>query len=86
MYSYKSTLKQLFQGFEASDPDAQLGVVTKRIVQALQTNLDGKSKQYRDPALTQLFLMNNIHYIVRSVRRFVVYLACMSKDYDLSYW
>ncbi|XP_022925541.1 exocyst complex component EXO70A1-like [Cucurbita moschata] len=69
LFDYKSTLKQLFQGFEASDPDAQLGVVTKRIVQALQTNLDGKSKQYRDPALTQLFLMNNIHYIVRSVRR-----------------
>lgn len=41
-------------------------------MQALQTNLDGKSKQYRDPALTHLFLMNNIHYMVRSVRRFVV--------------
>ncbi|KAJ6892645.1 hypothetical protein NC651_025757 [Populus alba x Populus x berolinensis] len=40
-----------------------------RIMQALQTNLDGKSKQYRDPALTHLFLMNNIHYMVRSVRR-----------------
>jgi len=40
-----------------------------RIMQALQTNLDGKSKQYRDPALTHLFLMNNIHYIVPSVRR-----------------
>ncbi|CAB4287048.1 unnamed protein product [Prunus armeniaca] len=38
-------------------------------MQALQNNLDGKSKQYKDPALTQLFLMNNIHYIVRSVRR-----------------
>ncbi|GAV70398.1 Exo70 domain-containing protein [Cephalotus follicularis] len=40
-----------------------------RIMQALQTNLDGKSKQYKDPALTHLFLMNNIHYMVRSVRR-----------------
>lgn len=49
---------------------------------ALQNNLDGKSKQYRDPALTQLFLMNNIHYIVRSVRRFVSYLSCFSKDDD----
>ncbi|CAA6666149.1 unnamed protein product [Spirodela intermedia] len=28
-----------------------------------------KSKQYRDPALTYIFLMNNIHYMVRSVRR-----------------
>lgn len=80
MYSYQSTLKQLFQDFDAGDPDAQLAVVTTRIMQALQNNLDGKSKQYRDPALTQLFLMNNIHYIVRSVRRLVVYLACVSKD------
>ena len=43
-------------------------------MQALQTNLDGKSKQYKDPALTHLFLMNNIHDIVRSVRRYVMYI------------
>ncbi|RZB66044.1 Exocyst complex component EXO70A1 [Glycine soja] len=41
-----------------------------RILQALQTNLDGKSKQYRDPAWTHLFLMNNVHYIIISVWRF----------------
>jgi exocyst complex protein 7 len=35
----------------------------------LQTNLDNKAKLYRDPALTHIFLMNNIHYMVRSVRR-----------------
>ncbi|KDP36125.1 hypothetical protein JCGZ_08769 [Jatropha curcas] len=69
LFDYQSTLKQLFQEFDASDPEAQLATVTTRIMQALQNNLDGKSKQYRDPALTQLFLMNNIHYIVRSVRR-----------------
>ncbi|RDY06674.1 Exocyst complex component EXO70A1, partial [Mucuna pruriens] len=55
--------------FDPNDPEAQLATVTTRIMQALQSNLDGKSKQYKDPALTQLFLMNNIHYIVRSVRR-----------------
>jgi hypothetical protein len=75
--SYQSTLKQLFQEFDASDPDSQLTSVTTRIMQALQNNLDGKSKQYKDPALTQLFLMNNIHYIVRSVRRFVLYYFCI---------
>ncbi|KAM7499949.1 hypothetical protein LguiA_024363 [Lonicera macranthoides] len=69
LFDYQSTLKQLFKEFDNSDPDAQLGSVTTRIMQALQTNLEGKSKQYRDAALTQLFLMNNIHYIVRSVRR-----------------
>lgn len=69
LFDYQSTLKQLFQEFDEGDADAQLTAVTTRIMQALQNNLDGKSKQYKDPALTQLFLMNNIHYIVRSVRR-----------------
>ncbi|CAN4090192.1 unnamed protein product [Withania somnifera] len=70
LFDYQSTLKQLFQEFEnGEDSNSQLAAVTKRIMQALQTNLDGKSKQYKDSALTHLFLMNNIHYMVRSVRR-----------------
>lgn len=70
LFDYQSTLKQLFQEFESKDDsNSQLAAVTMRIMQALQTNLDGKSKQYRDPSLTHLFLMNNIHYMVRSVRR-----------------
>ncbi|XP_071721812.1 exocyst complex component EXO70A1-like [Rutidosis leptorrhynchoides] len=69
LFDYQSTLKQLFQEFEKGDDNAQLASVTMRIMQALQTNLDGKSKQYKDQALTHLFLMNNIHYMVRSVRR-----------------
>ncbi|KAK3228532.1 hypothetical protein Dsin_000413 [Dipteronia sinensis] len=70
LFDYQSTLKQLFQEFVKEDEtNSQLASVTMRIMQALQTNLDGKSKQYKDPALTHLFLMNNIHYMVRSVRR-----------------
>ncbi|OVA07131.1 Exocyst complex protein Exo70 [Macleaya cordata] len=70
LFDYQSTLKQLFREFDNGDEsNNQLASVTIRIMQALQTNLDGKSKQYKDPALTQLFLMNNIHYMVRSVRR-----------------
>ncbi|KAL5733723.1 hypothetical protein ACOSP7_033067 [Xanthoceras sorbifolium] len=70
LFDYQSTLKQLFQEFVKGDEtNSQLTSVTMRIMQALQTNLDGKSKQYKDPALTHLFLMNNIHYMVRSVRR-----------------
>ncbi|KVH90636.1 hypothetical protein Ccrd_007396 [Cynara cardunculus var. scolymus] len=69
LFDYQSTLKQLFLEFEAIDPDAQLAKITTRIMQALQNNLDGKSKQYKDQALTQIFMMNNMHYIVRSVRR-----------------
>ncbi|CBI25018.3 unnamed protein product, partial [Vitis vinifera] len=70
LFDYQSTLKQLFQEFEnEKETTSQLASVTMRIMHALQTNLDGKSKQYKDPALTHLFLMNNIHYMVRSVRR-----------------
>ncbi|KAG8093632.1 hypothetical protein GUJ93_ZPchr0012g20853 [Zizania palustris] len=70
LFDYQSTLKILFQEFETgSDTESQLAVVTIKIMQALQNNLDGKSKQYKDPALTYIFLMNNIHYMVRSVRR-----------------
>ncbi|XP_014514259.1 exocyst complex component EXO70A1 [Vigna radiata var. radiata] len=69
LFDYQSTLKQLFQEFEGGNDSSQLASVTVRIMQALQTNLDGKSKQYKDLGLTHLFLMNNIHYIVRSVRR-----------------
>ncbi|KAK2973113.1 hypothetical protein RJ640_027085 [Escallonia rubra] len=69
LFDYQSTLKQLFQEFNEGDADAQLASVTTRIMQALKTNLEGKSKQYKDYSLTELFLMNNIHYIVRSVRR-----------------
>ncbi|KAA8539100.1 hypothetical protein F0562_025792 [Nyssa sinensis] len=70
LFDYQSTLKQLFQEFEnGEETDSQLASVTMRIMQALQINLDGKSKQYKDTSLTHLFLMNNIHYMVRSVRR-----------------
>ncbi|KAJ1274397.1 hypothetical protein BS78_05G058600 [Paspalum vaginatum] len=70
LFDYQSTLKLLFQEFDSgTEAESQLASVTTRIMQALQNNLDGKSKQYKDPALTYLFLMNNIHYMVRSVRR-----------------
>ncbi|KAM7532254.1 hypothetical protein LguiB_035664 [Lonicera macranthoides] len=70
LFDYQSTLKQLFQEFEnPGESNSQLASVTMRIMQALQINLEAKSKQYKDVALTHLFLMNNIHYMVRSVRR-----------------
>ncbi|GLT57029.1 hypothetical protein SLA2020_300330 [Shorea laevis] len=71
LLDYQSTLQQLFEEFEKGDElNYQLSSMTMRIMQALQTNLHGKSKQYKDPTLTHLFLMNNIHYIVKSVQRY----------------
>uniref|UniRef100_A0A453K9Z2 Exocyst subunit Exo70 family protein n=1 Tax=Aegilops tauschii subsp. strangulata TaxID=200361 RepID=A0A453K9Z2_AEGTS len=70
LFDYQSTLKLLFQEFETgSDTESQLAVVLTKIMQALQNNLDGKSNQYKDPALMSIFLANNIHYMVSSVRR-----------------
>ncbi|KAH7843072.1 hypothetical protein Vadar_012357 [Vaccinium darrowii] len=34
------------------------------IIMTLQSNLEGKSKHYKDPALGHIFMMNNVHYIV----------------------
>eukprot|EP00246_Nothoceros_aenigmaticus_P013465 TRINITY_DN464_c0_g1_i1.p1 TRINITY_DN464_c0_g1~~TRINITY_DN464_c0_g1_i1.p1 ORF type:complete len:672 (-),score=145.52 TRINITY_DN464_c0_g1_i1:382-2397(-) len=45
-----------------------LAAQTMVITHVLQTNLEGKSKLYKDNALTYLFLMNNVHYIVQKVR------------------
>ncbi|WOL16049.1 exocyst complex component EXO70A1 [Canna indica] len=70
LFDYQATLKQLFLEFGPGDgTSSQLATITMRIMQALQSNLDGKSKMYKDPALQFVFLMNNIHYIVKSVRR-----------------
>ncbi|GJN06881.1 hypothetical protein PR202_ga24651 [Eleusine coracana subsp. coracana] len=69
IYSYQSTLELLFEEFETSDAEFKFPAVITRIMQSLQNNLDGKSKQYKDPALTYLFLMNNIYFMVTKVRR-----------------
>ncbi|CAN6439076.1 unnamed protein product [Victoria cruziana] len=70
LFDYQSTVKQIFEEIDNSyEANSQLASVTMQMMSALQTNLDGKSKQYKDPALAEIFLMNNVHYIVRSVRR-----------------
>ncbi|GBG84970.1 hypothetical protein CBR_g39433 [Chara braunii] len=68
LLDYQDTLKDLFGDGDPSKA-TYLGEATSRIMTALQANLDAKSKHFKDPALTHIFLMNNIHYIVVSVRR-----------------
>ncbi|KAL5052477.1 hypothetical protein RYX36_033159 [Vicia faba] len=50
LYGYRATLKQLFQEFDPSDPEAQLASVTTRIC-----NVDYKKKQFS--FLTQQILI-----------------------------
>ncbi|KAH8947476.1 hypothetical protein BDL97_11G043000 [Sphagnum fallax] len=70
MVDYQDTLNKLFGEKDIGDKTtSHLASAVIRIMSILQTNLDGKSKLYKDPALTQFFLMNNIHYMVKSVRR-----------------
>lgn len=38
------------------------------IILILQFNIEGKSKYYRDAALSHLFVMNNVHYIVQKIK------------------
>lgn len=38
------------------------------LMELLEGNLDAKSKLYKDPALSHLFLMNNGRYIVHKVK------------------
>jgi exocyst complex component 7 len=36
--------------------------------------LNGKAKQYKDPALYHIFLMNNLHYMVTSVSKYASFV------------
>jgi exocyst complex component 7 len=38
------------------------------IIVILEHNLEGKAALYKDPALSHLFMMNNVHYIVHKVK------------------
>ncbi|MCO5603803.1 hypothetical protein L7F22_057955 [Adiantum nelumboides] len=70
LFDYQVTLRQLFGEDKSVEPaNSQLAAATMKIMSALQTNLDGKARLYRDAALAHVFLMNNIHYMVKSVRR-----------------
>nr|CAB3459446.1 unnamed protein product [Digitaria exilis] len=70
LFDYRSKLKILFQQSETgSETKSQLADVIMKIMQSLQNNLNEKSKQYKDPALSHIFLMNNLHYMVMFVRR-----------------
>ncbi|KAH9292257.1 hypothetical protein KI387_042557, partial [Taxus chinensis] len=45
-----------------------LGIRLQWIVVLLQRNLDGKSKLYKDLALSCLFLLNNLNYVIEKVQ------------------
>ncbi|KAL6003049.1 hypothetical protein ACLOJK_023272 [Asimina triloba] len=56
----RQTLEQILEGNLESN--------LAWIMELLESNLEAKSKMYRDPALSAVFLMNNNRYIVQKVR------------------
>lgn len=45
-----------------------MGVRFRSLISILESNLDGKSKLYKEEPLQHLFLMNNIHYMAEKVK------------------
>jgi len=69
------TLEQVFDegstgggDFRRVDVSSSLSVQMAWIMELLESNLESKSKIYRDPALCSVFMMNNGRYIVQKVR------------------
>ncbi|KAH9290611.1 hypothetical protein KI387_034728, partial [Taxus chinensis] len=58
-------IERMFKEVEKSN---DLSSRIRNIMFIILTNLEGKAKQYKEPALMHLFLMNNIHYMVSSIR------------------
>ncbi|MFS7902929.1 putative exocyst complex component Exo70, cullin repeat-like-containing domain superfamily [Helianthus anomalus] len=65
----RPTLKQVFDDYvEQSSTSSSLSVQIAWIMDVLENNLESKSKAYRDPALSSVFMMNNGRYIVKKVK------------------
>ena len=81
---YCNTLNVLLKDQEAADPNpvvepengqgvssithCQMACHFRSITATLESNLDSKSKLYKDGVLQHIFLMNNFHYMVRKVK------------------
>ncbi|CAN6210776.1 unnamed protein product [Urochloa humidicola] len=59
-----------FPDLDLPDPDSQLPLASHLIwiIVVLEHNLESKASLYKDAALSHLFLMNNVHYIVHKVK------------------
>ncbi|PWA89046.1 Cullin repeat-like-containing domain-containing protein [Artemisia annua] len=60
----RPTLEHVFE----DDVDQSLASSIAWIMEVLESNLESKSKVYRDPALASVFMMNNGRYIVKKVK------------------
>jgi hypothetical protein len=71
---FNSTLEQVFREHrrrdDAGDSDGgnPFAAQLTDVMELLNTNLEGKSRLYKDPALSNIFLMNNGRYMLQKIR------------------
>jgi exocyst complex protein 7 len=114
--TYSNTLNVLLKDQNAADPNplvepengqgvssftyCQMACHFRSITATLESNLDRKSKLYKDDALQHFFLMNNFHYMVQKVkscelslffgddwiREHIVKFQQHARDYERATW
>ncbi|AQK58908.1 Exocyst complex component EXO70B1 [Zea mays] len=72
---YKKTLEQVFQEYRRTDDDAEhevggdpFAAQLMEVMELLHGNLEAKSRLYKDPSLSSIFLMNNGRYMLQKIR------------------
>ncbi|XP_062183254.1 exocyst complex component EXO70C2-like [Phragmites australis] len=71
---YKNTLEQVFREHHRPDGDEHEGSGDRfaaqlmEVMELLHGNLEAKSRLYKDPALSSIFLMNNGRYMLQKIR------------------
>ncbi|CAN6374233.1 unnamed protein product [Urochloa humidicola] len=70
---YKKTLEQVFKEYRRPDADDGAGgdpfaAQLMEVMELLHGNLEAKSRLYKDPSLSSIFLMNNGRYMLQKIR------------------
>ncbi|CAM0950120.1 unnamed protein product [Alopecurus aequalis] len=68
---FNSTLEQVFREHrrkDDSDGGNPFAAQLTEVMELLNANLEGKSRLYKDPALSNIFLMNNGRYMLQKIR------------------
>ncbi|CAN6362374.1 unnamed protein product [Urochloa humidicola] len=75
---YKATLEQVFREYRRPDADDHAGGAAgagdpfaaqlMEVMELLHGNLEAKSRLYKDPSLSSIFLMNNGRYMLQKIR------------------
>ncbi|KAM5582065.1 exocyst complex component EXO70C2-like [Rosa sericea] len=63
--------------FEIPDDESPFAVQLARVMDLLDSNLEGKAKLYKDVALSSIFMMNNGRYILQKIKGSQEINACM---------